>query len=115
MELTAPYSQTSLLRAHTHSCRVSVILLSSLAFSSFVGRASAGTFTLFPSCLLPRLARCRSALAAMFHQCQLRCSPESRFGHFRLCSVIDSSRPPRNINLMSSSRGRCVALLITIV
>lgn len=85
MELTAPASLPSPLPAHTHSCRVSVVLLSSPPFSSFGGRASVGTFTLFASCLLPRLVRCRSALAAMFSDA----ATESHFVHFRRCPVID--------------------------
>lgn len=87
MELTTPARPSSFLPGQTHSCRVSVILLSSPPFSSFAGRASAGTFTLFASCLLPRLVRCRSALAAMFSDA----APESNFVYFRRRPVIDSS------------------------
>lgn len=94
MELTAPAALKSLLSAHTYSCRVSVILLSSLTFSSFGARASADMFTLFASCLLPRLVRCRSALAAIFTDA----GPESRFVYFRQRSVIDT--------LLSTARER---------
>lgn len=91
MVLTTPVRPASLLPAHTHSCRASVALLSSAAFSSFVGRTSLGTFTLFPSCLLPRLVRCRSALAAMFSDD----APESNFVHYRRGPIIDQAATKR--------------------
>lgn len=92
MELLAPASLTPFLPVFTHSCRVSVVLLSSTPFSSFGVRASAEKFTLFASCLLPRLVRCRSAFAAMFTDA----AAESDFGHFRICPDIDSSHKNKN-------------------
>lgn len=75
------------LRVFTHSCRVSVVLPSSLTFSSLAGRVSVGAVTLFASCLLPRLVRCRSALAAMFPDAA-DSDAESRFVLPRSFSVL---------------------------